>query len=132
MSYETYEPYYQYDDSINLDNASLYDYVAKMDQLDKFRSVGPKDIDNFGRAMEPFKPNNDKDNDKDNENDDANKINASDYLIYFIIAVVIFLFVFFMMKGGCKKMGSAQLDYDAQIINLSPEIGQEYKAIFVR
>ncbi len=122
----TYETHYQYDENINLDDKSLYDYVIKMDQLDKYSQVSG----NVKGATEQFHQNEEDESKKNNK-----KTNMFDYMMYFAIAIIIFLFVLFMMRGCGENNNKVnyQSNYDAGVIDvLSPEIGQEYKAIFIK
>jgi hypothetical protein len=122
MSYETY---YEYDENINLDRESLYDYVVNDNGYIK-NAI----LERFSLSDEKKPVLTDIDTDEENDNSDKNK--DYNYLLYFfiIVCVAIFLYFTFIGKLNCGK--NVDNSNVTDIMHpMSEDIGPEFRAIFL-
>lgn len=139
------EIYYKYNDNINLDEQSLFEYVNQQNNINKMISnVGPQNPKIFGQAAEPFGSYNKKSKkifdinelDENNLPEDnfefvEHNLNSSNYFKWFVFILLMLLALYFLFRGSistCKQNESFLSDYDV----LTPNVQPEFRAIFVK
>lgn len=131
MSYETY---YEYDENINLDKDSLFNYVKYTDQLnDLMGTPGPTNPDKFGTPyVEPFKGSDQNDDEKNTNEKNTDKKNNY-FIMYILIGVLLLFFLYFLFFGKFKCGSSVKPQLDVDTLNpLSADMGSGYRAVFVK
>jgi hypothetical protein len=115
-----------HNNDIDLDDQSLFEYVSQLDVIeDSIKYVPPKYPLTFGNMTEQFKNK----QTSDEEDDDNEKKSSNGFLV--VVAIVIILL---LVVCAVVYYGSCGQNYDnmAQFNSLSPEIGPDVRAIFVR
>jgi len=118
-----------HNNDIDLDDRSLFEYVTQLEAMEyiseldtienSIKNTPPKHPKRFGNMTEPFKV-------------DGEEKSTNGFMIALTI-VVILLFVVcgIIYSGSCNNNTVAYNNYD-NMMQLSPEIGPDVRAIFVR
>ena len=123
-------------DEIDLDDRSLFEYVLQLEIIeDSIKNTPPKNPSTFGYMMEPFKSNNklsDKDeDDEDEDEDDYNKQSSHGLILFIIISIILLITVMIVIYSNSCSMEKSY-GYQSNFSTLSPEIGPNVRAIFIR
>ena len=118
--------YNLHNDNIDLDDQSLFEYVMQMNAIeDSIKYVPPKYPQTFGYMAEPFE------NKLSNTDENEKKSSYGFFVVCVIIIILLLVVCAVVFTGSC---GNSESDYDniVRFNALSPEIGPDVRAIFVR
>ena len=119
-----------HNDDINLDDQSLFEYVSQLDAITdsiKYTPSNPKYANYDGMTVEQFK-----NKQTDDEDDDNEKKSSNGFLVACAIVIILLLVVCAVVYTGSCENIAPNYDNMVNFNSLSPEIGPDVRAIFVR
>lgn len=135
----SYENYYEYNGNVDLDDQTLFDYINQQIEVQKaMDNVVPAKPEIFGLAAEPFeadvKKSEDTASSDENENEIANEQSnkwSLHYLIKWIILLMLILLAIYFLFGIRKECG-IKYEHNNVVDSVTPTVGSEFRAIFVK
>lgn len=146
--------YYEYNGDIDLDEQTLYEYVNHVNQQTNVQkminNVVPTNPKTFGQAVEPFESkkelvqqnqqiqydNSDYSDYSDYSNSNSNsKEQTNNYFKWFVFMLLLLLALYYLFntKSSCgNKKHDIFIADKYPLDSATPDIGSEFKAMFVR